>query len=241
MKKTKKTNNDNPQPIISHLDEMRSRLMVSLFVLITITLVSFYFSNIVYDFIISQHNFSLNIFGIAEPFTLRLKSAFIIALLLSLPFFIFQIWRFIKPAISYSDLLFFRISLIVTLILFYAGFFLSFIFILPYAVNFLLDFTPSTMNKTINASNYFSFMFLFCFSMGLISEIPILISILTRLGIITPTFLITKRKYAIVIIWIISALITPPDILTQSLIAIPLMFLYEISIFISKYIIKKQQ
>lgn len=236
---------DKPVPVVNHLDELRSRLLICLLVIIVFTAISFYFSEQVFNYFISSYsskfkNFSLNIFSLTEGFTLRLKSSLIISLILSLPVITYQIWRFIKPAVEISDRNFYRILLLVAILLFYAGLSFSFLILLPFAISFLLQFTPVNMINTINASNYFNFAFMFCILMGTVFEIPIIISILTKMGIITPAFLVSKRKYAIVLLWIVAALITPPDILTQSIIAIPLMFLYEISIVICKLIYRKK-
>jgi len=109
-------------------------------------------------------------------------------------------------------------------------------------ISALIAFAPEGMQVMNNASEYFSFFIFFCFMMGIVSELPIIILILTRIGLISPSFLVAKRKYAVVVIWIAAAVITPtPDPLTMSMVAVPLMLLYEVSIFVSRFVIIRKK
>ncbi|HOP63079.1 MAG TPA: twin-arginine translocase subunit TatC [Spirochaetota bacterium] len=230
---------DTPMSVVGHLDELRSRIMVILGAFFVLTMVAFYFS----DFLLSIINKpfldsgnKLNIFRIVGGFMLKLKVSAAASLFALIPLIIYQIWRFIVPAIEIKSRTFSRLTILSAIILFYSGAAFVFFIILPAAIKVMLSFIGTEMLSTIGADDYIGFLILFCLAMGVIFEIPIIILILTKLGIISPQFLITKRKYAIVIIWIMAALITPPDPLSQALVGIPLMFLYEISIVISKVI-----
>lgn len=235
---------DTPMSLVGHLDEFRSRFLVSLVAIMVITLGAFFFSDYILD-IINRPYLStgqkLNVFNLIDGFLLRLKSAFIAGILLGFPVLVYELWKYIVPAIDKKDRTFSRMSVIAAIVLFYSGITLTY-FALPMAIKALLGFTPDNMVNTINASQYLSFVMLFCLAMGAIFELPIVIMVLTKIGIVTPAFLISKRKYAIVLIWIIAALITPTvDPLTQSLVAVPLMLLYEISIFISRAMISRKK
>ena len=167
---------------------------------------------------------------------LRFKVSGMVALIISFPIILHQGWRFVRPAISKENRMFSRLSLIASIFLFYGGLFSTFFLLVPMAVTVLIGFVAKGILSTIGATNYISFVFLFCFLMGILYEFPILVMILTRIGIITPTFLSSKRKYAVVIIIITAALVNPtPDVVTQIILAIPLYLLFEISIIISKF------
>jgi len=230
---------DKPMSVVGHLDEFRSRILISLASVIILTIVGFSFSDYLLNFLnepFLETGQKLNIFNLTGGFVLRLKASVVAALLLSFPIIIFQIWRFIRPAISKKDRNFSRLSLLASILLFYGGMAFVFYGLLPFAIKMLLSFIGQEMLSTIGANDYMSFIFLFSLAMGFLFELPIVVMILTKIGLLSSHFLIQKRKYAVVIIWVIAALITPADILSQILVAVPLMFLYEISIFISKFI-----
>jgi len=237
------TRGDMPMSIVGHLDEFRSRLIVSLVTVIIVTLASFFFSEYILNFLTKPYfktGLKLNVFNLTEGFILRLKASLITAITIALPIIVYEIWKYIKPAVEVKDRRFIGISIIAAVFLIYTGIMFAFFIILPFAIKMLMSFTPEDMTSTIGASKYLSFVLLFCLSMGIMFELPIAIMILTRIGLITPQILISKRKYALVLIWVIAAVITPPDVLTQAMLAIPLMLLYEISIIISKIIIKRK-
>ena len=235
---------DMPMSIVDHLDEFRSRILIVLGVIMVLTLVNFYFSEHIVNYInkpfLASGN-KLNIFKLSGGFVIRLKVSAAIAILASMPLILFHIWRYIMPAIDKNARMFSRITIISSVLLFYAGVSFIFFLLLPLIIEILLSFIPSEMLSTIGADDYISFIFLLCLAMGLIFELPIIILILTKLGIITPAFLISKRKVSIVIIWVFAAVITPPDPLSQSMVAIPLMFLYEVSILISRLIVIRKK
>jgi len=234
---------DHPMSVVDHLSEMRSRLLVSLIVIVVCTVAGFYFSDYLMHIInqpFAQTGQKLNLFKIFEGVTLRIKAAVLCGLLLSLPLIVYQVWRYIFPAVEKGDRMFVRITLVAAVLLFYGGLVVTYIFI-PMAITTLLGFSPEGMNITNNATEYLNFFVLLSLSMGIVFELPIIMLVLTKIGIISPSFLISKRKHAIVLIWIAAAFITPPDPLSMAILAIPLMLLYEISIFISKFIVIRKK
>ncbi len=235
---------DKPMSVVGHLHELRSRLLLSLMAIVVLTVASFIFSDFLFNFIskpFSNVGHKLNQFNILEGFTIRLKTSFLIGVLASLPLLIYQVWKYILPAINREDRMFMRIIFFSAILLFYTGIITTYIF-LPMAITTMLSFTPESIVTTINATQYFNFVVFFSLSMGVIFELPIMILILTKLGIITPSFLIQKRKHAIVIIWVVAAFVTPTsDPLTLSMVAVPLMILFEISIIISKFIVIRRK
>lgn len=235
---------DTPMTVVGHLDEFRSRILIVLGVLITLTFVNFFFSEQIVNYInkpfLSTGN-KLNVFKLTSGFIIRLKASAGTAILMTFPLIIFHIWRYIVPAIDKKERMFSRLSIIASVLLFYSGAAFVFFLLLPLMIEVLLSFIPSEMLSTIGADDYLSFIFLLCLAMGLIFELPIIILVLTRIGIITPALLISKRKVALVVIWVFAAIITPPDPLSQSLVAVPLMFLYELSILISKFMVIRKK
>ncbi len=234
---------DIPMTVVDHLDEFRSRVLISLGIIMVITIAGFFFSDYLINFInepFNQTGQKLNIFKLTGGFVIRIKVALVAAIMLSIPIIIFQLWRFIFPAVSKKDRWFSRISILSATLLFYGGISFVFFIILPFAIKMLLGFIGKEMISTIGANDYVSFILISCLAMGFLFELPIIVMVLTRIGIITPSFLIQKRKYSILGIWIIAAIITPQDILTQIMVAIPLMFLYEVSILISKLMVRRK-
>lgn len=239
------TNNNAEMSVIEHLDEMRHRLLLCLLLLIILTLLFFYYSDIILNYI-SQPFYKytklekMHVFGITEAFTVKLKTSLILSIFVSIPFYLLQIWLYIKPAIEKINRTFFRINLFVGLLLFYIGIFFTFYILLPFTIEMLIKFTPSYIQNTQNISDYLNLIFYTVFLIGIVFELPIIINILTGIGIVNHKLLVKKRKYAIVGIWICAAIITPADILTQIIVAIPLMFLYEIAILFSLITFKRK-
>ncbi|TFH42846.1 MAG: twin-arginine translocase subunit TatC [Chrysiogenales bacterium] len=233
------TRGDVPMTLVGHLDELRSRIIISLVALIILTIAAFTFSEQLLDFInrpFTTTGLKLNVFKLTEGFIIRLKVSAIAALMAGLPFFVFQAWRFILPAIAKGDRMFSRLSVISSIFLFYGGMVFVFFGLVPFAVKVMLGFVTKEMMSTIGANDYVSFVLLFCVLMGILFEFPIVVMVLTRIGILTPAFLARKRKYAIVLIFVLSAVITPTqDVLTMIIVALPLILLYEISIIISRF------
>ncbi len=229
---------DVPMSFVDHLGEFRSRILIIFITFFILTVAAFIFSDELLYVINKPYTdtgLKLNVFKLAEGFMMRLKVSAIAAFVVGLPFIIFQVWRFILPAITKKDRMFSRIALFSSILLFYAGVSFVYFLLMPFTVKMLLSFIAKDISSVIGASEYINFVFLFCFLMGVLFEFPILVMILTRIGLITPYFLSNNRKWAIVIIFVLSAGITPTtDILTQSLVAIPLWALFEGSIIVSK-------
>lgn len=236
---------DSPMSIVGHLDELRSRFIFTLITVLVVTLISFFISEYLLNILNRPYlatGLKLNVFNLTEGFMLRLKASLIMGVLVGLPVIVYEIWKYIYPAIESGDRKFIAKSLIAAIFLFYGGLAFTYFLILPVGVQMFISFTPPEMTNTINATEYLRFILLCGLGMGLIFEMPIIIMILTKMGIVTPQFLITKRKYAIVLIWVIAAIITPsPDVLSQIIVGIPMMILYEISIIISKLIMIRKK
>ncbi len=235
---------DDPMTIVEHLEELRSRIIVVLASFFILTCIAFYFSEHLVYFInkpFLESGNRLNVFTLAGGFIIKMKVSAAIAILILIPLIIFHVWRFISPAIEKPERFFSRLTIFSAIMLFYAGVIFVFL-LLPSTIKVLLGFVNNSMLITNGADDYLHFIFFMSFIMGFLCELPIIILVLTKIGIITPQFLIRQRKYAILIIWITAAVVTPgPDFLSQSLVGVPLMFLYEISIVISRIVMIRKK
>jgi len=235
---------DEPMTIVEHLDELRSRLLIILLSFFILACIAFYFSDQLVYFVnkpFLETGNKLNIFTLAGGFIIKMKVSAAVAILILIPLIIFHVWRFISPAIERPERFFSRLTILSAIVLFYAGVIFVFL-LLPSTIKVLLSFIDTSMLSTIGANDYLYFIFFMSFIMGFLCELPIAILILTKMGLITPQFLIRKRKYAVIVIWIVAAIVTPgPDLLSQSLVGVPLMLLYEISIVISKIVLIRKK
>ncbi len=178
----------------------------------------------------------------AGQFTLQINSALLIALILGFPYLLYEIWRFVKPALtdierkSASGFVFYAT------LLFALGVLFGYYIVSPLSINFLANYTVSPeIENTITIDSYLSSVATLSLGSGIIFELPIVIFILSKIGIMTPQFMRSSRRYAVVIILIIAAVITPtPDILTMLTVSAPLFLLYEISIVIAARVHKKK-
>jgi sec-independent protein translocase protein TatC len=231
---------DNSIDMIGVLDRFRSKLLVILLMFIIITPVAFYFSDILLYYInkpFVESGNKLNIFTLMGGFMLKFKVSVAAALFVLVPFIIYQLWSVVLPTLNITNRMFSRLSIISAVILFYSGVAFVFFLLLPAAVKVMLGFVGNDMLSTIGADNYLGFILFLSISMGVLFEVPVIVLVLTRMGIISPAMLSGKRKYAIVVIWIIAAIITPqPDPLSQAMVGVPLMIIYEISILLSRLV-----
>jgi len=252
-----------------HLDVLRFALMRSFAVVFILAIVAFYFTDFVYsdvilgpknpDFIsntlfcrfghllnidslcINQIDFKLNNLEMAGQFRNNLLISLIAGLVVAMPYILTEIWLFIKPALTPKERKGVSGFVFVTSFLFLIGVAFGYFIIAPLAVNFLATWTISAdIQNTFRLGSYISMVVMLGLSTGLVFQLPVLIYFLARMGIVTPQLLKTYRKHAIVAVFILSAMITPPDIFSQILVAFPLIFLYEISISIAKRVERKK-
>jgi sec-independent protein translocase protein TatC len=194
------------------------------------------------DLCFGNYSFKLQSLGLADQFTSQMWIAFLSGLIISAPYVLWELWRFIKPALKEKEK---KVSfgfIFSTTFLFIVGVLFSYFVIVPLTVNFLGTYQVSSMvQNNFTMDSYISTVTTLTISAGLVFELPVLIYFLSLFGLVTPQFLRKYRKYAIVVILIVAGVITPsPDVTSQLLVAFPLYFLYEASIFVSYYSIKKK-
>jgi len=161
--------------------------------------------------------------------------------ILAFPYILFQLWKFISPALYDNEKKHAKLFIFIASILFFIGVLFGYFVIVPMSVNFLATFSISKIvQNQFNIDSYVSMVKTAVIASGLFFELPIIIYFLTKLGLVTPTFLRTYRKYAIVIVLIVAAIVTPPDVVSQITVAIPMLIIYEASIFISAIVVKNK-
>jgi sec-independent protein translocase protein TatC len=190
---------------------------------------------------VTKLNFTLMSREVSGQFMMALTSSAIVGLLVAFPYVFWEIWRFIKPGLKITEKKAATGSVFYVTALFFIGIFFGYFIVAPFAINFLVNFQidPSIENQ-FDIQSYISVLATLTLACGVTFQLPMAILVLTKIGVVTPKFLKDYRKHSIVIILIVAAVITPsPDMISQVLVAIPLYFLYEISILVSQRIHRK--
>jgi sec-independent protein translocase protein TatC len=174
-------------------------------------------------------------------FLVHIYVSMMAAMVVAFPYILWEIWSFIRPALLPKEKQYSKGVVFFSTVLFIIGMLFSYYLIVPLTINFFSSYQVSeTVNNTITLNSYISTVVSLTLATGIVFELPIIVFFLTKVGILTPAYMKKNRKYVLVILLTISAIITPPDIFSQVLVTIPLMILYELSIFISARVIKKQ-
>ena len=231
---------DKELNIIDHLDELRTRLIITLAAFIIFFIVGFIFVEEIYNWLVRDLEVKLIVLGPSDILWVYFMLAAVIAFAGTIPVLATQIWLFIKPALkpierkvslSYIPALF---------ILFIVGLCFGYFVIFPTVMNFLIELGGEMMVTNFTAEKYFRFIFNTTIPFGVLFELPVVMMFLTSLGIINPYVLSKIRKYAYFVLIIIAILISPPDFMSDFLVAVPLIFLYEISVSFSKIVYKRK-
>ena len=178
----------------------------------------------------------------AGQFSAHIWTSIAFGFIMAFPYIIWEVWKFIKPALYDNEKKHARSFIVITSFLFFLGILFGYYVITPLSINFLGSYrVADEVRNNFDLSSYTGLLKASCLSAGFIFELPIIIYFLTKMGLVTPEFLREYRKYALVLVLILAAVITPPDIISQVIVAIPMVILYEVSIKISKFIIRKQE
>ena len=240
----------------SHFVELRTRILHSLLFIFIIFVISYFFAEYIYNFLVEPYAAAVKddigsrrlIFtALHETFITYIKVAFFSAIFLGSPVMLIQIYKFIAPGLYKNEKKAILPYLISTPILFLLGGVLVYYLVMPLAIKFFLSFETSGSNLTLpiqleaKVNEYLSLIMRLIFAFGISFQLPILLNLLARIGIVNSEYLKKRRRYVIVIIFALAAILTPPDPITQVGLAIPLLLLYELSIFTVKFIEKKKE
>lgn len=241
-------NDDLKMSLTEHLTELRKRLMNSLIALGLGFFVCYFFKDWLFAVITKPltealpKNSFLIFTGITQAFFTYMKIAFFASLILTSPFIFYQVWAFISPALLPQEKKYVLPFVLSSTLLFISGIVFGYVVVLPPAFDFFVSFNNEYLKAMISFGDYLSFLITFLLGFGLSFQLPVLIFLLAKLGIVTDQTLTKNRKYAILLIFIVAAILTPsPDALSQILMAIPLLFLYEASIFVAKFAARKSK
>jgi sec-independent protein translocase protein TatC len=191
---------------------------------------------------INSKPFNLISIQMSGQLTTHITTALVSGLILAFPFIVNEFWKFFKPALRENEKKYIRGAVLTTSGLFFLGVIFGYYMIVPFSIHFLSTYQISDqVINQINVRSYIGTLTSIIMASGLIFELPIFAFFLTKIGVITPNFLKTYRRYAIVIIFIVAAIITPPDVFSQTLVAIPMLGLYEVSILVSKMVMRQKK
>lgn len=218
---------------VPHLEELRVRLIRAVLVYLLVVGVMWFFHRPILAFIAKPVG-RLYLFSVQDPFFVRLKVALISALFFTFPYFLWEAWRFVEPALYPHEKRAAALVLLSALLLFYAGAFMSVLVIVPRAVQFLLSFSEG-FTTMVNANQYLDFVFWSTVVFGVVFELPVAVGILAKLGIVRSSFLARRRREIIVAIVVLTAVISPTvDMFSLLLMSLPLIFLFEVSIWVAR-------
>jgi len=256
--------NEVEMSFLDHLEALRWHLMRSTIAIISLAIVAFLNKSFVFDTVllgpknpdfityrvmcniseaicITEIPFILMNINMSGQFTNHIFVSLIAGFIVAFPYVFWEIWRFIRPALYENEHKHTRGTVFFSSVLFISGVLFGYYVIAPLAVNFLGSYQVSSMVKNqINLGSYMTTVASISLACGVVFELPILTYFLTKVGLISPEFMRTYRKHALVITLILSAIITPPDIISQILVSLPLLLLYEVSIFVSVAVQKRQ-
>ena len=263
--------NLNEMSFLDHLEDLRWLLVRSTIAVIIMAIVTYFISDYLFNTVIFGPTrptfFTYTFFcelshslGFAEsicitemPFIIQntemegqvnvfIWICILAGFILSFPYILWEVWKFISPALYTNEKKNAKIFIFSSSLLFFLGVIFGYFVVIPMSVNFVATFTVSDVVKNqFTLDSYIGMVKTSVLASGLFFELPIIIYFLTRLGLVTPTFLRTYRKYAIVLVLIIAAIVTPPDVVSQTIVAIPMLLIYEVSIWISVFVYKNKK
>ncbi|MCF6154470.1 MAG: twin-arginine translocase subunit TatC [Candidatus Brocadia sp.] len=227
----------------AHLEELRRRVVYSIIAIVLCFILCWFFKVQILDMAKRPHKFAMEKVGLStelqvlsyqEGFYAYMKLCFITSVFLAYPFVIYQIWKFVSVGLYKKEQRYVLLFLPVSYVAFVVGGLFGYFLLIPFGLQFLIGILGPGIQPIITMKDYVSFVFLLTVALGLVFQLPLVMLLLSKIGFITPDKFIKWRKYAILVIFIIAAIVTPPDPFTQSMTAVPMIVLYELGILIAR-------
>ncbi|SFN50460.1 sec-independent protein translocase protein TatC [Izhakiella capsodis] len=238
---------EDTQPLISHLIELRKRLLNCIIAVVVIFFCLLYFSNDIYHLVASPlirqlpHGASMIATGVASPFLTPIKLTVVVSVFLAVPIILYQIWAFVAPALYRHERQLIMPLLFSSTLLFYIGVSFAYFVVFPIAFGFFSKTAPQGVMIATDISNYLDFVMTLFMAFGVSFEVPIAIVLLCWSGVTSPEDLKKKRPYILVGAFVVAMFLTPPDVFSQTLLAIPMYMLFEIGVFFSRFYVGKNR
>ncbi|MDD3449292.1 MAG: twin-arginine translocase subunit TatC [Gammaproteobacteria bacterium] len=237
---------DNEQPFMSHLVELRDRLLRCVMVVLVVMVALLPFANDLYTFIadpLLKHlpaGTSMIATEVASPFLTPFKLALVLAIFASLPFIFYQVWAFVAPGLYQHERRMVLPLVVSSTFLFYLGMLFAYFVVFPLVFGFFTSTAPEGVAVMTDIARYLDFVLKLFFAFGVAFEVPIATIVLVSMGVTTPDALVAKRPYVIIVAFVVGMLLTPPDVISQTLLALPMWLLFEIGIFFSRAIVRRR-
>jgi len=239
---------DEKAPFTDHLEELRKRLIISIAAVVVGFILTYAFKNRLFDILIGplkpllkEGGDSMIFTSLPEAFFTYLKVSLLAGIMVAAPVIFYQFWMFIAPGLYTNERRLLMPIVCLSSFFFVGGALFGYFVVFPFGFKFFLSFSTDTIRPMLSMKEYLSFSAKLLLAFGLVFELPLVLTAMARLGIVTVPFLKKSRKYAIVIFFIGAAILTPPDVVSQVMMALPLMLLYEISIIGAKIFGRKKR
>ena len=238
---------DQSQPLIAHLVELRNRLLRSVIFVLVVFCALVYWANDIYTLLATPLTNNLPAgatmiaTNVATPFFTPIKLTIVTAIFLSVPYILYQIWAFVAPALYKHEKRLIYPLLVSSTLLFYCGVAFAYYVVFPIVFGFLTSTTPEEVQMATDISSYLDFVLTIFLAFGICFEVPVAIILLCWAGITTPEDLREKRPYIIVAAFIIGMLLTPPDIFSQTLLAVPMCLLFEVGVVCARFYKQREE
>ena len=232
---------ENEMSFFDHLEELRKRAIIAIVAVIISSAVIFPFMPKLVEILRNQLiGVTLHTFSPMEAIFVTFKASIYAGVVISSPIIIYELWAFVSPGLTGKERKMVITALVPTILLFLAGASFAYFVILPVTLKFFFNFSYRMSTPLFGLDQTLSFIFSMLFIFGVVFQFPLVIAVLARLGVVTHEFLATKRKYAFVIIFVAAGIITPdPTVVSQTIVGIPLYVLFEISIWVARFLEKK--
>ena len=235
-----KENMDERLPLTKHLEELRKRLIRIFILLIIVFAVCYSNSKFFMDFVTAPiipllpERSTLAMLKITEGFFTELKLSLMAAVFFSMPYILYELWKFVAPGLYAHEKRYVISFVVISSVLFFSGAAFAYYLVFPFGFRFFLNYAQGEVIASLSLQWYLSFVTRLILGFGIVFELPVFTLFLAKMGLVTADMMKKYRKYAIVGIFIVAAIFTPPDVFTQTMMAIPLLILYEISIYVAK-------